>query len=143
MPFDQAIADEICDKLASGKSLRAICGAERDDFTPSQATIYKWLRENDDFAKQYAHAREMQAETLVDEIIEIADAPNLTTNADGQVEARDPQRDRLRIDARKWFASKVAAKKYGDKITAEHTGKDGAPLPAAVTIFQLPDNGRT
>ena len=141
MEFDQAIADEICDKIASGKSLRAICGVERDDFIPGQTTVYRWLRENEDFAKQYAHARELQAETLVDEIIEIADSPNATANPKtGEAEIRDPQRDRLRIDARKWFASKVAPKKYGDKISHEHTGADGGAL-AVTYVAPSPVSG--
>lgn len=136
MEFDQAIADEICDKIASGKSLRTICGGERDDFIPGQTTVYRWLRENADFAKQYALARELQAETLVDEIIEIADSPNTTVDKDGAPVVRDPARDRLRIDARKWFASKVVPKKYGDKVSHEHTGADGGAL--AVTYVAPP-----
>src|SRR5688572_9232829 len=37
-------------------------------------------------------------------------------------------RSRLRVDARKWLAGKMAPKKYGDKLMAEHTGKDGGPI---------------
>jgi hypothetical protein len=35
------------------------------------------------------------------------------------------QRSRLRIETRKWLASKLKPKKYGDKITTEHTGTVG------------------
>jgi len=117
LPFDQKVANEICERIAKGQSLRKICGADRDDFIPGQTTVYRWLDENADFAKQYARARESQADHYVDEIIEIADAPNATTNPlTGEVEVRDAQRDRLRVDARKWIASKLAPKKYGDKM---------------------------
>lgn len=117
MEFDQSIADEICQRLAKGQSLRTICGAERDDFLPGQTTVYVWLRSIPEFAQQYAHARELQADYYVDEIVEIADAPNATTNpVTGDAELRDPQRDRLRVDARKWVASKLAPKRYGDKV---------------------------
>lgn len=36
----------------------------------------------------------------------------------------DPHKARLQIDARKWYASKLAPKKYGDKLdlNANHTG---------------------
>lgn len=125
--FDQTIADEICERLARGESLRTICGAKRDDFMPGQSTVYKWLDANEDFAKQYASARARQAETYADEIVEIADAPNATIDADGQPVLRDPQRDRLRIDARKWLASKLAPKKYGDKVAL--TGGDDTDSP--------------
>ena len=111
--FSQEIADEICSRLAKGESLRTICGTGRDDFMPGQSTVFKWLGENTEFAKQYAHAREAQAEHYVDEIISIADSPNSETS--------DAQRDRLRVDARKWVASKLSPKKYGDKIDVAHT----------------------
>jgi hypothetical protein len=126
LPFDQAIADEICERLSQGQSLRSICGAERDDFIPGQTTVFRWLSENDDFAKQYARAREAQAEAYADEIIAIADAPNATTNKlTGEAELRDPARDRLRVEARKWIASKLLPKKYGDRVEVEHSGKIG------------------
>lgn len=107
---------------------------------PHRATVMRWLESNEAFREQYARAREAQADHFVDEIIEIADSPNATTNPQtGEVEARDPQRDRLRVDARKWVASRLAPKKYGDRIT--HAGDPDSPLPAPV-IYQLPDNGR-
>ena len=40
----------------------------------------------------------------------------------------DSNMARVRIDARKWAAGKLAPKKYGDKSTTEVTGADGAPL---------------
>jgi hypothetical protein len=126
--FSQAIADEICERLSRGESLRKICGVDRDDFLPGQTTVFRWLSENDGFVKQYARARELQAEHYVDEIVEIADAPNATIDVEtGAPVLSDPQRDRLRIDARKWVASKLAPKKYGDKLA--HVGGDDSDQP--------------
>lgn len=123
MDFNQTAADEICNRLAKGESLRKICGSDRDDFLPGQTTVFQWLRELPDFAQQYAHARESQADHYVEEIIEIADAPNVTNNPEtGEPEMRDPARDRLRVDARKWVASKLAPKKYGEKVETVHSG---------------------
>jgi hypothetical protein len=123
-PFDQEIADEVCDRITDGESLRKIT---LDEHMPSPVTIYKWLNENADFVKQYARAREEQAETLADEIVEIAD---------GQGENADPQRDRLRVDARKWVASKLKPKKYGDKTLL---GSDpDNPLPAGFVLKGVP-----
>lgn len=115
LAFKQSIADEICEKLADGQSLRSIC---REDGMPTTSTVCKWLTLLPAFAEQYARAREMQADALADEITDIAD--NLTG---------DPQRDRLRVDARKWAASKLKPRKYGDK---QLIGSDPEnPLPAA------------
>lgn len=123
MDFDQKIADEICERLAKGQSLRKICGPERDDFIPGATTVFGWLDSIPAFAQQYARARELQAEHYADEMVEIADSPNATVGATGEPEIRDPARDRLRVDTRKWIASKLLPKKYGDKIDVNHDGK--------------------
>ena len=133
IPFSQEAADEICERLAKGESLRAICSMDRPEFIPGPTTVFKWLANEPEFAKQYAHARELQAEHYVDEIIAIADSPTATTNREtGEAEMRDPQRDRLRVDARKWIASKLAPKKDGDRVFNEHTGADGSPISLVV-----------
>lgn len=103
------IMADVCEQIAQGKSLREICAA---DNMPAPSTICLWLRENADLAEQYAQAREQQAELYADEIIEIADNAK---NEDAQVA-------RLRVDARKWKASKLAPKKYGDKLDLNHGG---------------------
>jgi hypothetical protein len=128
--FDQAIADEICERLANGESLRSICGSDRDDFIPGSTTVFKWLAENTKFAEQYAHAREAQADAIFDEILDIADDARNDwmerKDAEGQgagyVENGEHiQRSRIRIDARKWMAGKLKPKKYGEKLGVEHS----------------------
>ena len=77
---------------------------------PSKPAVLDWLNEDPSFATQYARAREDQADFYADEIIEIAD-----TEADSS-------KARNRIDARKWKASKLQPKKYGDKLDLSHSG---------------------
>lgn len=112
--FDQDFADLICERLADGESLRAIC---RDDHMPTKAMVFRWLARNPAFADQYARARETQADSLADDIIDIAD--NRTIDANDK---------RVRIDARKWLAGKLRPKRYGDKQSLEHTGPGGGPI---------------
>lgn len=127
--FNQEMADDICDRLADGKSLRSICLA---DDMPVQSTVFKWLSQQPAFAEQYARARETQADTLFDEIQDIADDGSndyiTKKNADGSeyeaVNSEHIQRSRLRVDARKWMASKLQPKKYGDKQEIELTVTD-------------------
>jgi hypothetical protein len=132
--FTPEIANEICDRLAKGESLRTICGDGRDDFIPHRATIIRWLGENEQFRDQYAHAREAQADHYAEEIVAIADCTDMQASPfDGSVPAvRDPQRDRLRIDARKWVASKLAPKRYGDKVALTGGGESDAPLQVII-----------
>ena len=103
------LIDELCRRLAEGESLRTIC---KDDHMPERFTVIRWTHEDKEFNDQYARAKEQGVDAIVDEAMEIADE---TTN--------DPARDRLRVDTRKWYASKIAAKRYGDKIETKHTGE--------------------
>ena len=61
--FTQKIADEICERIADGESLRSICG---DDGFPTKSTVFKWLNDFPGFSDQYARAREAQADSLFD-----------------------------------------------------------------------------
>lgn len=101
--YSQELADKICSLIAEGYSLRKICDMEG---MPTKETVRVWLRDENkaSFTAQYARARDEQADHYADEITEIADTEE------------DPQKARVRIDARKWVASKLKPKKYGDKL---------------------------
>ncbi len=118
--YQPELGDEICDRLTNGQSLRRIA---LDGYMPAASTIFKWLAENPAFAEQYARAREAQADTLADEIVDIADDSerDTITTEDGReiVDTEWISRSKLRVDARKWVASKLKPKKYGDKL--DHT----------------------
>jgi hypothetical protein len=127
--FTQKTADLICERLANGESIRTICKAKE---MPAQSTIFKWLADNASFSEQYARAREAQADLIFEEMFEIADdASNDWMQRKAKEGEESPgfelngehiQRSRLRIDARKWMLSKMAPKKYGDKIDVAHSG---------------------
>lgn len=135
--FTAEIADRICERLAGGESLKSICTLP--DF-PSERTVISWLNKGDTepekhadlalFVRQYACAREAQAERIFDEILEIADdgRNDWMTRQLGETEIEVPnhehiQRSRLRVDARKWMAGKLAPKRYGDKLDLTSGGE--------------------
>ena len=89
---------------------------------PGVSTVYRWLSLHDEFRDKYARARDDQADTLADEIIAIADEQHEVVSETGKVFDPEVNRDKLRVDARKWIASKLKPKKYGDKTEVEHTG---------------------
>jgi len=116
----------ICDRIANGESLKSIC---QDEDIPARSTVFKWLAENKTFSDMYARAREEQADTIFDEIIEIADdGRNDWMERRGEEDAgwvtngENIQRAKLRIDARKWMAAKLRPKKYGERQEIEHSG---------------------
>lgn len=104
--FTEELAARICERLALGETLRAIC---RDDDMPNEATARLWAADPENpFSTQYARAREVGYHGWSDQIVEIADD-----------KLGDPARDRLRIDSRKWIMSKALPKIYGDRQTHE------------------------
>jgi hypothetical protein len=130
--YNQEIADKICEAISDGMSLREICKA---DDMPCKATVFRWLGLHKEFSDQYARAREEQAEALADDIVAIADNagnPLLIDDVpllkDGEpvmyADASAVAHARLKVDARKWVASKLKPKKYGDKldVDAKHSG---------------------
>lgn len=112
--FTPEIAATICERLAEGDSLRAVC---REDGMPSDATVRMWaLDDVQGFYSQYTRARDIAYRRMADEVLEIADN-----------EGGDYARDRLRFDARRWLLSKALPKIYGDKLA--HVGGDEEDQP--------------
>lgn len=116
--YTPELAAAICEHIAAGKSLRTIAAL---DGMPAQSTIMVWLDgKHPDFTEQYARAREAQADKLAEEILSIADDGRNDTYIDAEGNTKSDteviQRSKLRVEARKWLASKMAPKKYGDKM---------------------------
>lgn len=127
--YSDELASEICRRIVEGESLTRIC---KDDDMPNVSSVYLWLFKHKDFSNQYALAREDQADTYSDQIVDIGEeVPMMViTDEDGKVTKRiDPagvNRNRLRVDARKWVAAKLKPKKYGDRQVL--AGDPEAPL---------------
>ena len=102
------VQEAICIGLASGRSLKNIL--ETEPGMPARQTVYQWLMNDSGFSDNYTRAREAQADYYADEIADIADTEE------------DPNKARVRIDARKWEASKLDRSVYGDRQQVEHSG---------------------
>jgi hypothetical protein len=124
-PSDKTVelTDKIIARMTEGESLRSIC---RDDDFPHIATVLRWVASDDVFRDQYACAMDIRADMLFEQAIEIADTPVLgiereTSETGVKIKEGDMLgHRRLQVDTRKWAASKMNPKKYGDKqeITA-------------------------
>jgi len=120
--FNQQTADLICMMLSEGMSLRQILKADTVGALPAQSTVYEWLIRHPLFAEQYARAREEQADTNADEILEIADERPPEFKDDKGRTYLDQTYiawQKNRIEARKWTAMKLKPKKYGDRVALE------------------------
>jgi len=123
------LADTICSRLAAGESMRSV---SRDEAMPVMTTMFRWLREKPEFKQQYDTAKEESADALAEDMLDIADnqvsqpilvdgKPILDSkgNAIMVKDAVGVAHAKLRVDTRKWAASKLKPKKYGDKIQTE------------------------
>jgi len=146
--YNQKIDEEICTRLATGESLRHIC---IDNHIPHIATIMTWVfgkvQGSEEFHEHYEAARKMQAELMADELNDISD-----NGSNDWMENNDPdnpgyktngeaiQRSRLRVDTRKWVASKLLSK-YKDKTETKVTiDAVGEFLEAIKPTTGLPGN---
>lgn len=130
--YSPELADSICERIASGMSLKEICKPES---MPCMSSIFNWLRRDEEFVEKYARAKEAQVEALAEDLLDIADD---STNdwVDRQfgettvrvIDNEAIQRSKLRVDTRKWIMSKLAPKKYGDKLDLNHGGSVGVSL---------------
>ena len=122
--YTKELADKICDRIAnSEKGLRAIA----KEFDIATSTIMKWLNEESYFSEQYTHAKELQADYMVESMLDIADETSNDTIITETGERQNSEwinRSRLRVDTRKWIVSKLMPKKYGDKVDVTTNGKD-------------------
>lgn len=115
--FDDFIAE-----IASGSHMAAFCKARGINYT----TMLKFVTTDPSRSEMYARAREDRAEVLADEIVAIADETEVVTRVKGdqivlELDSTAVNRNKLRIDARKWAASKLKPRVYGDKVAIEGT----------------------
>jgi hypothetical protein len=136
------MAATICARIAEGNSLRSIC---REENMPDISTVFLWLGKHPAFVEQYTRAREEQAESHADEIVDIADAtPEFEEIRDREGNIVDMklhsayvQWQKNRIDARKWVASKLKPKKYGDRIAVAGDAESPIKVEAEIKADKL------
>ncbi len=121
--YTNEIGNSICAIIASSsKSMKTIC----EELNISIGTVLEWLSSNKEFSELYAKAKEQQADYLAEEILDIADNGRndfMVTKFGVQENKEVTNRSRLRVDTRKWIASKLKPKKYADRIDHTNAGE--------------------
>jgi hypothetical protein len=123
----------------------------------SRDTLNAWTKDDKELSDSYARAREMQCHALAEDALRVSDGHDEEAEArlkamvsaieDADDDDQDRilqslqtvavQRDRLRVDTRKWLVSKIAPRLYGEKL--EVSGPDGGPVPVAIVGWQFGD----
>lgn len=118
--YTEEFAKEICTRLSLGESLRSIC--DSSPHLPHRATILRWVSVNEsNFYDQYMRARDSQAHTHVDEMLDLRQLL-----LDGEL---DPQAARAIADITKWSAERMGRKSFGKDKQEEKPQE-----PQAITI---------
>lgn len=124
--FNKRVAMAILNGISDGLSLKSICKA---DDMPDRVTVYGWLASDsnviDDkpFSYLYDCARADGTDSMADDIQELSDEAGLSKEA--------ILKARLQVDTRKWIASKLKPRKYGDKLDMT---SDGDKLEGLVIV---------
>ena len=127
----EAGMESLCEHVTDGGHMADYCKERGIEYT----TMLKWLNADPLRSEMYARAREDRADKIADEIVAISDEVEVAARYDGEdvklaLDAAAVARNRLRVDARKWVASKLKPRTYGDKLD----------LTAEVGIKALPDD---
>lgn len=116
MVFDDEKATLVLFAMEEGLSLRAAC----EEFELAPSTFLRWVDADAELAEHYARARERLLDVKAEELEDIGERAAMAESA---VEVAGL---RLLSDNRKWLLSKLAPRKYGDKM--ELSGPDGGPV---------------
>ena len=131
--------DWVCEELIQGRSIRSIAR----ELDTSATSLLRWLDREPGRMRQYQLARQAQADAIVDELIELADSP-VPVDEQGRTDSAAVNQLRLRVDTRKWIASKFRPGVYGDRVevSADVSTKDLTPDQIMEKIeFMLGRNG--
>lgn len=127
--YTPELAERICKAVGSCTlGLKEIC-EDNPDF-PCRDTINEWRYDHPRFSDMYRVAKQMQADLLAEEILEVSDKAtndwmerNDPDNPGWIVNGEAIARSKLRVDTRKWIACKLLPKVYGDKKEVESNTK--------------------
>jgi hypothetical protein len=129
------ILEPLLAAIADGQTLRGYCKEKRDqgafdaELHPAASTIRLWVVKDSPagIAERYARAREAQAESWADDILELADDGRKDTFLDDKgnerVDHDHINRSKLRVDTRKWLMAKLHPRTYGEKVDVTSGGE--------------------
>ncbi len=137
--YSEILADKICEAVATTPmGIEKICKMRGN--LPHPDTIREWRLKYPSFSAKYAHAKMLQADILAESCIDIADdcSNDIKTNHDGHetFNSEFVARSRLRIDTRKWLASKLLPKQYGEKIMLEQKTEENEKLKEEIKMLR-------
>ena len=111
-PPEHPVWQEIVDKVSAGKSVSTVL---RDEGMPNWTVFQAMLAQDAKLAAAYEKAVQDRADRLADEILQLSDE-QMPDGLEGAMASAWVQQKRMQVDARKWIASKLKPRTYGDRI---------------------------
>ena len=125
-PEGKPTKDEIIQNVLDGMAIGGLsCFKACQAAGVPNSTFMRWVDADAKLAERYAHAREDLIERMANEVLELADS-EVPETGDGKRDWQAIQQRKLQVDSRKWLLSKLAPKKYGDRL--ELAGDKENPL---------------
>src|ERR1035437_8338550 len=132
--YTQEVATSFCELISNGMSMRSAC---QEPGIPAPKTIFQWLRDHPEFNKQYELAAQERAESMREDIIDIADDGRndymerrlRNGTLKDVLNGEAIQRSKLRGETRQWMMARMKPRKYGDRLDVT---SDGKPLPTPI-----------
>lgn len=137
--FSKELADKICRIVSTHPYGLKKLTRMFPEF-PSESTINEWRLDYKEFSVSYAQAKLIQADLLAEECLDISDDSSNDTNIDRHgnetLNGEWVARSRLRVDTRKWMASKLLPKQYGDSKYLEEKIEENQSLKEELRILR-------
>jgi hypothetical protein len=107
----------------------------------NQSTFNLWLNDDANLAAEYARAREDLIERIAQEVIDLSDA-DVGVTPDGKKDWAAIQKHRLQVDTRKWLLSKLAPKRYGEKLELSGDAANPIAIERIERVVIKPTDGK-
>ncbi|CAM5999261.1 unnamed protein product [Sphagnum balticum] len=120
--YSDELADEICARLAEGRSMNSVCS---DEDMPNKSIVYRWLMKYEHFRDKYTATLPYRttafAEMMLEQAFHERETEQVTIKENEKGIFRDTKmldnvsRSQLMVNTLQWTLARMAPDKYGDK----------------------------
>lgn len=123
--YTPELAEKVCYIIAThAHGLKKLCAMY--DFMPDKSIIFSWIQSHPEFYDQYLRARRFQSHVVADEILDMSSEVQSYVDKDlvERIDSGILGRAKFAMECKKWHASKLEPKIYGDNKIENQEIKD-------------------
>ena len=132
--YTQEIAQQMCEMLAEGVSLREIC---RQDGFPEWRTVYDWMWRDEALSTAIARAREVGQDAIAEQIwLDMNQEPErILSEGGGRIDSGYVQWQKAKAEIGLKLLAKWNPKRYGDRVQLAGDAENPLKVEADITVF--------